>query len=60
LDEPAELGLARNATVLDLAAGTGKLIRLLVPRFRRVLAAEPDDDMRPVLDRLVPWTQLAA
>jgi SAM-dependent methyltransferase len=54
LDRAAgELGLAGDATVLDLAAGTGKLTRLLVPRFRRVLAVEPDDEMRTMLERLV-------
>jgi SAM-dependent methyltransferase len=42
----AELHLARSSTVLDLAAGTGKLTRLLRERFDRVLAVEPDDEMR--------------
>jgi SAM-dependent methyltransferase len=32
--------------VLDLAAGTGKLTRLLLGRFARVTAVEPDDAMR--------------
>ena len=31
-------GLPRTATVLDLGAGTGKLTRLLVPAFGRVVA----------------------
>ena len=43
-----------TATVLDLGAGTGKLTRLLVPRFRRVIAVEPDEDMRALLVRLCP------
>ena len=43
-----------SATVLDLAAGTGKLTRLLVTRFARVIAVEPLDPMRAVLERLVP------
>ena len=55
---PAEaidaVGVPREATVLDLAAGTGKLTRLLVARFARVLAAEPLDEMRVVLEELVP------
>jgi SAM-dependent methyltransferase len=42
------------ATVLDLAAGTGKLTRLLVPAFSRVVAVEPQDAMRRVLQTLCP------
>jgi len=48
------VGLARDAVVLDLAAGTGKLTRQLVPRYARVLAVEPLDEMRAVLERVVP------
>ena len=48
------VGLAADAVVLDLAAGTGKLTRQLVPRFARVLAVEPLDGMRAVLQRVVP------
>ena len=40
--------------VLDLAAGTGKLTRLLVERFSRVIAVEPLAGMRAVLERVVP------
>jgi SAM-dependent methyltransferase len=55
VDEVAgELGLDARSEVLDLAAGTGKLSRLLVPRFARVVAVEPDDAMRAVLQRVVP------
>ena len=55
LDEVAgELGLGPESSVLDLAAGTGKLTRLLVPRFRRVVAVEPDEAMLAVLAEVVP------
>jgi ubiquinone/menaquinone biosynthesis C-methylase UbiE len=47
-------GLPSAATVLDLAAGTGKLTRLLIPAFSRVVAVEPQDAMRRVLDALCP------
>jgi SAM-dependent methyltransferase len=40
------VGLPRDAAVLDLAAGTGKLTRVLERRFARVLAVEPDAAMR--------------
>jgi ubiquinone/menaquinone biosynthesis C-methylase UbiE len=48
-----ELGLGAEAVVLDLGAGTGKLTRALVPRFARVIAVEPDDAMRAVLEEVV-------
>lgn len=41
-----KLGVERGATVLDLAAGTGKLTRALRERFDEVIAVEPDDAMR--------------
>ena len=50
----SELGLGPQAEVLDLGAGTGKLTRSLVPRFARVVAVEPDDAMRDVLEEIVP------
>jgi SAM-dependent methyltransferase len=46
----ALLGLGGDAEVVDLAAGTGKLTRLLAERFGRVVAVEPDDRMRALLD----------
>ena len=46
--------LPADAVVLDLAAGTGKLTRQLVARFARVIAVEPLDGMRAVLERVVP------
>jgi SAM-dependent methyltransferase len=49
-----DLSLPADAVVLDLAAGTGKLTRALVGRFERVIAVEPDDAMREVLEEVVP------
>ena len=43
--------------MLDLAAGTGKLTRQLVPRFARVVAVEPLGGMRAVLERVVPGAE---
>ena len=51
------VGLPADAVVLDLAAGTGKLTRQLVPRFARVIAVEPLDGMREVLERVVPGAE---
>lgn len=47
-------GLPSSATVLDLGAGTGKLTRLLVPAYRQVVAVEPADAMRRVLETICP------
>jgi SAM-dependent methyltransferase len=47
-------GLGRDAVILDLAAGTGKLTKLLVERAERVIAVEPLDDMRRLLEHAVP------
>ena len=55
---PAEVvaapGLAPDATVLELGAGTGKLTRLLLPAFARVVAVEPADPMRRLLVERCP------
>jgi ubiquinone/menaquinone biosynthesis C-methylase UbiE len=56
----ADLELGPHATVLDLGAGTGKLTRDLVPRFARVIAVEPDDAMRAVLEEVVPDAEALA
>ena len=45
-----ELGLTRDATVLDLAAGTGNLTRALREQFAHVIAVEPDAGMRAQFD----------
>lgn len=49
-----ELGLPASSTVIDLAAGTGKLTRDLAPRFARVIAVEPLEEMRKGLERAIP------
>lgn len=48
------LGLAPGVTVLDLAAGTGKLSRELAATGADVIAVEPVAAMRAALERLVP------
>ena len=48
------LPLAADAEVLDLGAGTGKLTRVLAERYRRVVAVEPLDGMRAILEEVVP------
>jgi SAM-dependent methyltransferase len=55
-----ELDLGAAAEVLDVGAGTGKLTRALVPRFARVVAVEPDDEMRAVLEEVVPGAEALA
>jgi ubiquinone/menaquinone biosynthesis C-methylase UbiE len=49
-----ELELGDGSTVVDLAAGTGKLTQDLVPRFGEVIAVEPLVAMRRALERNVP------
>ena len=51
------LGIGRGRTVLDLAAGTGKLTRDLVPSGATVIAVEPLGEMRAQLERAVPGAQ---
>ena len=48
------LPLDASAGVLDLGAGTGKLTRVLAGRYRRVVAVEPLDGMRGILEQVVP------
>ncbi len=48
-----ELELGSDATVVDLAAGTGKLTRELAGRFGEVIAVEPLAEMRAQLVRSV-------
>ena len=49
-----ELGLGPAARVLDLAAGTGKLTRLLAEGGADVVAVEPVAAMRAALEQAVP------
>jgi len=49
--------VAPTATVLDLGAGTGKLTRLLVAAFDRVVAVEPADAMRQMLQGMCPGAE---
>ncbi len=48
------LGIGAGTRVVDLAAGTGKLTRLLVPSGATVLAVEPVASMRQQLAVMVP------
>jgi SAM-dependent methyltransferase len=54
----AELGLAPGATVLDLAAGTGKLTRMLTATGAKVIAVEPVEGMRRVLMSALPGVEV--
>ena len=48
------LGIGPGVRVLDLAAGTGKLTRLLVPTGAELVAVEPLDGMRARLEANLP------
>jgi ubiquinone/menaquinone biosynthesis C-methylase UbiE len=54
------LGLRPGRTVLDLAAGTGKLSRQLAATGVDVVAVEPLDEMRTYLERTVPGARALA
>ena len=48
------LNIRANSSVLDLAAGTGKFTRLLIPTGAQLLAVEPARGMRTTLAELIP------
>jgi SAM-dependent methyltransferase len=48
-----DLGLGPGSTVVDLAAGTGKLSRVLVGRGAELVAVEPQGPLRDLLQRRV-------
>jgi SAM-dependent methyltransferase len=50
--------LPPTATVADLGAGTGKLTRMLLSEFERVVAVEPDDGMSRLLIPLCPEAEV--
>ena len=52
------LGLGPGRVVVDVAAGTGKLTRLLVPTGARVVAVEPLAEMLAVLREAVPKAEV--
>src|SRR5918911_1364035 len=55
-----ELGAGPEATLVDLAAGTGKLTRELVGRAAHVIAVEPSADMLARLRERVPEAEAVA
>jgi len=56
----SELGIEPDSDVLDLAAGTGKLTRLLVATGASVVAVEPVEAMRTALTRSLPGVRALA
>jgi ubiquinone/menaquinone biosynthesis C-methylase UbiE len=51
------LPIGPEATVVDVGAGTGKLTRVLARHYARVLAVEPLDGMRAILEQVVPTAE---
>jgi ubiquinone/menaquinone biosynthesis C-methylase UbiE len=51
-------GLGPGAVVCDVAAGTGKLTRLLLPSGARVIAVEPVPEMREQLEAAVAGVEV--
>jgi SAM-dependent methyltransferase len=55
-----ELGLTPTSTALDLAAGTGKLTRVLLPLVGRIIAVEPSQAMLTELRARLPTVDARA
>jgi SAM-dependent methyltransferase len=53
-----KLALGPSTTLVDLAAGTGKLTRLLAPTGARIIAVEPVEGMRRELAEKVPGIEV--
>lgn len=56
----ARFGVRPAADVADVAAGTGKLTRVLLPLAGTLVAVEPDDALRAVLERELPAVRALA
>ena len=56
----SELSFGAGSTVVDLAAGTGKLTRALIATGAHVIAVEPVPGMRAQLERAVPAVEAVA
>jgi SAM-dependent methyltransferase len=56
----SEFDLNRSTRLLDIAAGTGHLSRLLAPAVGSLLAVEPSAGMRAVLQQVVPTAEVVA
>lgn len=54
------LGIDASRTILDLAAGTGKLTRQLVPTGAAIVAVEPLAEMRARLEQALPGVEALA
>lgn len=54
------LGLGPGSRVLDLAAGSGTLTRALAARLDDLVAVEPDDEMRALLEARSPGVEVLA
>jgi precorrin-6B methylase 2 len=48
-----ECGLTSDSVVADIGSGTGKLTELLLPHAKRVVAIEPNLEMREAGERLL-------